>query len=88
MAGANPAKATFAFYGKSVALVSDKALNRGPANVFIDGIKVGSINGLSTTKFNMVIMFSQTWASNGTHVLQVVTTSTKRVDIDVFVVGA
>jgi len=80
------ARATWVFdsWKPSIALVSDQGPTRGTADIYVDGIKVGSIIGYSRTTVNMVVAWSRVFADgNFAHTLDVVVTQ-GRVDIDAF----
>lgn len=83
------ASATHAFTGSGVALVMPKGPTRGHARVFLDGVLAGTINLYRASGVSRQIVFSRTWATEGTHsvTVQVVGTSGRpRVDLDAIVV--
>lgn len=79
------AKVSFALGGPDrVALVMEKAPNRGAAKVYLDGILKTTVNTHSTTTRHHVIVW-QAALSAGSHTLTVVNAATKgypRIDVD------
>ncbi len=75
--------ATFTFTGRSFAIVGTEAKKHGSFNVFVDGVKVTS-SAISTkskkTHYRQVLYSRSTTA--GSHTIQVVTASGRRVDLD------
>jgi hypothetical protein len=87
-AKARGATATLSFSGRAVAWVSKRARRRGKAKVFIDGVYAATVNlrGRATPR---VLVFSQAWASVGTHTITIRVLHTRlrpRVDLDAFIV--
>jgi CSLREA domain-containing protein len=87
------AKATFTFTGSHVAWVAPKDANRGRAEVWVDGVKVRSVDLYASSEQPRKMVFTQDWASVGTHTVEVRALGTKnasssgtRVDVDAFVV--
>ena len=70
--------------GGPVALVMEKAANRGKADVYVDGVKKATIDTHSlTTRHRMVVW--QTVFASGTHTIRVVNKATAghpRIDLD------
>jgi hypothetical protein len=92
-ASASGARARFAFTGDEVAWVSTKSYNRGNAEVWLDGVKVATVDLYSATTQTRRVVFSQGGlAPTQTHILEVrvlgtksAASSGKRVDVDAFV---
>ena len=92
-ASASGARARFAFTGDEVAWISTTGANRGKAEVWLDGVKVKTIDLYSATTQPRRVVFSQGGlAPTRSHTLQVrvlgtknASSSGKRVDIDAFV---
>jgi hypothetical protein len=78
------ATASFTFHGGSLALISDKAAQRGIAEIYIDGTLASTVNTAGATK-NRVVVFQHRWKAPGDHKIKVVVAS-GRVDVDGFVV--
>jgi hypothetical protein len=93
-ATASGSKAQFGFTGSSVSWVATKNADRGKATVWVDGVKVATVDLYSSAEKPRMMVFTQ----NGldpmqTHTLEVRVTGTKnsassgtRVDVDAFVV--
>jgi hypothetical protein len=92
-AGAAGSTARFTFTGTSVAWVASRDVNRGNAQVWVDGVQVKTVSLYSSSAQPRRIVFTQDWASSGTHTLEIRATGNKdaassgtRVDVDAFVV--
>lgn len=79
------ASATFQYTGYGVAWVTEKNTNRGTATVYLDGVKVASVN-LHNAAISSEIGASRFNNSYGTHTLKIVVAS-GRVDVDGFLVS-
>lgn len=79
------AKATYPFYGSSLALVMSKGPNRGSVTVFVDGARRATVDLASPTAAHRVLVWSKRWPVDGSHTVQLVTNSAARVDLDGFV---
>jgi subtilisin family serine protease len=83
------ASATFRFTGRSVGLVMPKSRSRGSFRVYVDGAYVKTISLYSSTTKARQVVFSRSWAANGTHSVKLVPVGTAghpRVDIDAFLI--
>jgi len=78
----NGESATFTFSGTSVALMSEKAANRGNVSISIDGGTPITISETSATTLFQQISFSQSGLSPGTHTLKVTKLSGTYMDVD------
>lgn len=83
--------ATFSFSGTSVAWASTKGTNRGIAEVWLDGVKVATVDLYASTLQTARVVWSSGTIAAGSHTLRVKVTGTKnasssgvRVDIDCF----
>jgi serine protease AprX len=83
--------ATYSFSGTSVAWVTTLYTSRGIAEVWLDGVRVATVDLYSSTLQTARVMWAGTVAS-GSHTLQIRVTGTKnaassgvRVDVDAFV---
>ena len=77
--------ATFTYTGRAFAIVGTKGSNRGNFNVYVDGVKVTSSSvktKASSTQYRRVLYWRQ--LPQGTHTVRIVTTGSKRVDLDAF----
>jgi GH25 family lysozyme M1 (1,4-beta-N-acetylmuramidase) len=82
------ASATFTFSGAAVSWVAAKGPTRGAAKIYVDGHYWALFSLYSSKSQSRRIVFSRTWASNGTHTLKIIVVGTSghpRVDIDAFV---
>jgi beta-lactam-binding protein with PASTA domain/Ca2+-binding RTX toxin-like protein len=95
-ASAAGATATYTFTGRAIAWAAVRANNRGRAEVFIDGVSQGVVDlyHSSTTPSMRRLMFEHTFATSGTHTIQIRVLGTKtgasagtRVDVDAFVIA-
>jgi hypothetical protein len=90
---ASGARAQFAFTGDEVAWVSTKGANRGKAEVWLDGVKVATVDLYSASTQTRQVVFSQGGLDpSKSHTLEVrvlgtknAASSGKRVDVDAFV---
>jgi hypothetical protein len=94
-ASAAGAKATFAFTGTDVALVTTYGADRGKAEVWVDDVKAADLDlyRAGATPATRRIAFSRHFASSGTHTIELKVLGAKnasstgtRVDLDAFLV--
>jgi N-acetylneuraminic acid mutarotase len=81
------ARARYTFTGQTIALVSERRPNEGQAYIAIDGKRVATINLHSTTTTYREVVYSHTFATQGTHTIWVTVRGTAhhpRIDIDAF----
>lgn len=78
-------KASLTFSANTITVVSNKALNRGTAKFYIDGVLRSTVN-LSAPTLNRVVVFQKRFPNSSTHTIDVVVGS-GRVDVDAFVTG-
>ncbi len=78
---------------RGLAFVSTRSSSRGKAQVWLDGVRVATIDLYAATTQPGRIVWSRTWSATETHRLRIVITGTKRsasrstrVDVDSFVV--
>ena len=78
---------------RSLAFVSTKGPARGKAQVWLDGVRVATIDLYASSRKTGIVVWSRSWRSTETHRLRIVVTGTKRaaststrVDIDAFAV--
>lgn len=81
------ARFSYAFTGRAVAFVSTKGRDRGKAEIYVDGVKVTTINLYSSsTKYRQVV-WQTSWPTAGAHTVKVRvvgTGSRRRIDADAF----
>jgi hypothetical protein len=90
---ASGAKAKFSFTGSNVAWGAPRGTNKGKAEVWIDGVKVATVDLYASTTQERKVVFTKSWSTSGSHTLEVrptsstknAATSGKRVDVDAFV---
>jgi hypothetical protein len=87
------ARATFSFTGRNVAWVTTGASDRGKAEVWLDGVKVSTIDLYSSSAQVRRIVFARAFSSSGDHTLEVRPLGTRntastgtRVDLDAMTV--
>ena len=92
-ASTSTATARLTFTGSSVALVSTLAKARGMADIWLDGVKVATVDFYATTKQKKAIVWASALLSPGSHTLEIRLLGTKgaaatstRVDIDALLV--
>ncbi len=90
-ASSNTARAKLAFTAKQVQWVSTLGPNRGKAEVWVDGVKVTTVDLYSSTVKTRHAVYTRTWTASGTHTVEVRVLGTKnasstgsRVDVDTF----
>lgn len=87
-ASAAGASATYAFTGRSIAIVTTKAASRGSFRVYVDGSSsYTTVSAYAATTAYRQIVWSRTWSSAGSHTVRVVVAGTPghaRVDLDAF----
>jgi hypothetical protein len=83
------ATARYTFTGRAIAWVSTFAPRRGRAEVYVDGVRVRTVDLYASTLIARRTAFTQAWASDGTHTVEIRVVGTAdrpRVDVDAFVV--
>ncbi|HEV7810933.1 MAG TPA: hypothetical protein VGO64_10055, partial [Candidatus Limnocylindrales bacterium] len=79
-------KARLRFTGRAVALVAPTGPTRGSAAIWIDGVKKATVSFKTSSGHSRVLKFVTTFASVGTHSIEVRPSGTGRVDLDTFVI--
>lgn len=88
-ATARGASATLTFTGRQVAWLARKGPGHGKANVYVDGVRVTTVNLYSTTAAYKQIVFTRKFATVGKHRVKIVVVGTAghpRVTLDQFFV--
>ena len=81
------ATATFSYTGNAVALITDRAANRGVFDVYLDGRYMATVSGyLASGTQNLYISWVNYKVTRATHFLKVVAKS-GRVDVDAILVS-
>ncbi len=81
------ARSVFTFTGQNVAWVAPNDVNRGKAEVWLDGVKVATVDLYSSTALPRRIVFTRAVSPSVTHILEVRVLGTSgrpRVDVDAF----
>jgi hypothetical protein len=78
------ASAQYQFRGDAIAVIGNRAANRGSVNVYVDG-RVQSTVYLSGATVSRVVIFQKRFATTSTHTVKLVVAS-GRVDLDALVV--
>ncbi len=88
------ATATFVFSGTSIQWISRKTAASGINDVYIDGVKVASVDRYSATGSFKQVVFQKSTLSSGTHTIRIVNTGARNssatgtgVAVDAFVVS-
>jgi hypothetical protein len=85
-------RATYSFSGTSVAWVSTRYTSRGIAEVWLDGVKVATVDLYSSSLQTARLIWASGTIAAGSHTVQIRVTGTKnasssgvRVDVDAFI---
>jgi hypothetical protein len=86
-------KAELSFTGSNVGWLSSKGPDRGKAEIWIDGVRVDTVDLYSSSAQSRELVFTKNWATSDSHMLEIRATGTKnaassgsRIDVDAFVV--
>lgn len=85
------ALAEYSFVGNGFAWVSAMSPVRGTAQVYVDGVHVGSVSTYSKTSLARQLVFTRSWPTIGRHTFKLIVSATPghpRVDVDAFIVLA
>lgn len=80
------ARARTTFNGRGVALVAPVGPTRGSAAIYVDGVYRGTVSFKASSGKSRVVMFATTFATLGTHTIDVRLVGNGRVDVDTFVI--
>ena len=83
---AKGARARTTFNGVGIALVAPTSSTRGSAAIYVDGLYRGTISFRSATNHGRVVMYSASFATPGTHTIELRLSGNGRVDLDAFVI--
>ena len=86
-AHATGAYLTFAFTGRSIALVTTTAANRGKVKVYVNGVYQATVDLRSSATTYRVLAWQKTWSTSATRTVKLVVVGTSgrpRVDLDAF----
>jgi len=82
------ATATYRFDASSIALIGVNGYQRGKADVYLDGTKVATVDEYVQDRskgINRGVVWTRRFAASGPHTLKVVSTTTRKFDIDAVV---
>jgi hypothetical protein len=88
VASLSGSRSTFTFTGTAVAWVATRSTNRGQADVYIDGVRMKTVDLYSATTSPKAVVYAASWAVSGTHTVEVRVLGTAgrpSVDVDAFV---
>ena len=74
------------FSARGVAIVAPVGPTRGSARVYVDGAYRGTISFRASSGRSRVLMFTKSFATSGSHTIEMRLTGSGRVDIDAFVI--
>jgi subtilisin len=74
------------FSGRGIALVAPQGTTRGSAAIYVDGAYRGTVSFRASSGRSRVVMYTTTFATLGTHSIEVRLVGNGRVDVDAFVV--
>ncbi|MBA2382413.1 MAG: S8 family serine peptidase, partial [Chloroflexi bacterium] len=74
------------FSGRGIAMVAPVGTTRGSARIYIDGAYRTTVSFRASSGRSRVVMFSTTFATLGTHTIDVRLVGNGRVDLDAFVI--
>ena len=80
--------ASYAFTGRSIALVSTTALSRGKVKVYVNGVYLATVDLRSSSTRYRALVWQRTWTTSATRTIKLVVVGTAgrpRVDLDAFV---
>ena len=80
------ARARTTFSGRAVAIVAPVGPTRGSAAVYVDGVYRQTVSFRASTGNSRVVMYATTFATLGTHAIELRPAGNGRVDLDAFVI--
>ena len=80
------ARARTTFSGRGIAIVAPLGPTRGSARIYIDGVYRRTVSLRASTGRSRVVVFSESFATLGTHTIEIRLSGNGRVDIDAFVI--
>src|SRR4029079_12013234 len=64
--------AKYTFTGRTIALISTRASNRGKVRIFINGVDQGVVNLYRSSAQHRAVVWQRTWGSTVTAIIRVV----------------
>lgn len=74
--GARGASARWTFTGRSVGLITKRATNLGALYVYIDGVKVATVDTKSSTTAYRQLLWTKAWNTSAQHTIKIVVAGT------------
>ncbi len=77
------------FTGSAIAWIGAKGAKRGRAVVYVDGVRVATVDLKRATVLHQAVVWTRSWAESGSHELRIKVRGTRhrhRVDVDAFVI--
>ncbi len=86
-------RARFVFTGRNVSWITTTGTNRGKAEVWLDGVRVATVDLYSSSLRTRRLMYTRSWTTRSTHTLEIRPLGTRNssasnsyVDVDAFIV--
>ncbi len=80
---------TRSFTGRAIAWIGAKGAKRGRAAVYVDGVRVATVDLRRAKVLHQAVVWTRSWATSGSHELRIKVLGTRhrhRVDVDAFVI--
>ncbi len=77
-------RASYTFTGKGIDFLTEKYSDEGQIDFYIDANFVQTVDASNSTRLMQQVLYSQTWASAGTHTIKLVKKSGTYLLIDAF----
>ncbi|WP_141579500.1 peptidoglycan recognition protein [Actinomadura sp. WMMA1423] len=70
------ASASWTFTGRTAGLIFKRASNLGAVYVYVDGVKIGTLDTRASSTAYRQLMWTRTWSSSGRHTIKIVVAGT------------
>ncbi|GAA4362105.1 hypothetical protein GCM10023088_03400 [Actinomadura verrucosospora] len=70
------ASASWTFTGRTAGLIFKRASNLGAVYVYVDGVKIGTLDTRASTTAYRQLMWTRAWSTSGTHTIKIVVAGT------------
>ncbi|MFC5752847.1 peptidoglycan recognition protein [Actinomadura rugatobispora] len=70
------ASASWKFTGRTMGLIVKRASNLGAVIVYVDGVRIGTLDTRSSTTAYRQLIWTRTWSASGTHTVKIVVAGT------------
>ena len=74
--GAKGASARWTFTGRSVGLITKRATNLGAMYVYVDGVKVATVDTRSSSTAYRQLLWTKVWSTSAQHTIKIVVAGT------------